>query len=607
MNILNMLKNKALNLTNNPGVYLMKNSKETIIYIGKAKNLKNRVVSYFRNVSSHNEKIKKLIENVVDFDFVVTKSEFEALILECSLIKEYKPKYNILLKDSKGYKYIKISKEEFPKISISNKKNNDGAKYFGPYISSFSVKQVVEEINRIFLLPTCKNNFSKKNVIKRPCLNFYINRCMGLCKKNVTREYYIKIIEEAIKYIKQGDVLYLEKIKKQMEKAAQEQDFEYAIKLRDKIKSIEKIHETQKVFLNNMLEADVIAFANLEDEVCFTILKIKNGKIYDKEYFILKNETGLENLKEEFLSSYYYKKKYIAKNIILHFELLNLNLYKEYLNNQAQRRVVVKIPKKGVLKNLTEMAYENCKETLALKNRCIVKENKTLKKLQKVLNIKKTPNYIEAYDISNLGDSEIVGGMVVFKNGLPYKKNYRKFKIKTIAKRDDFSSMKEVLTRRIKRFKEGLDESFKIKPDLIFIDGGKSHVLTCKDVFKKENFDVPFFGIVKNEKHKTRAIYSSEGKEIDVISLTEIFLLLTKIQEEVHRFTITFQKSVHKKNSLKLNLTEIKGIGHNIANKILKYYSSLEQLKNSDVEEISKTIKISIKQAEKIKNYMEKM
>ncbi len=599
-----ILKNKALNLTNNPGVYLMKNSKGQTIYIGKAKNLKNRVVSYFRNFSNHNERIKSLIKNVKDFDFIMTKSEFEALVLECSLIKEYKPKYNVLLKDSKGYKYIKISNEEYPKISVCTKKNKDSSKYYGPYVNSFSVKQAVQEVNSVFMLPTCKIDFSKIVRKKRPCLNFYIKKCMGLCRKKIEKEEYKKIIQEAIKYIKHGNVSYLEKMKKQMQKAAKEENFELAIKLRDKIRCIEKINEKQKVFLQENLEADAISFASLDEEICFVVLKIKNGKIYDKEDFIFKNTTYLENVKEEFLARYYYKKEHIAKNIFLGFYIPNLNLYEKYLKEQSNNSVKVKIPKKGIFKDLTEMAYENCREILNLKNKSVVKENPTLKELQNILKIEKIPDYIEAYDVSNLGDSEIVGGMVVFKNGSPYKKNYRKFKIKTTKTRDDFASMREIILRRIKRFKEGKDESFKNIPKLIFIDGGKTHILAVKDVFKKENFKVPFFGLVKDCKHKTRAICSDEG-EIEINRLRNVFILLSKIQEEVHRFTITFQKNIHKKNSLKLNLTSIEGIGENIANKILKEYSSIKELKNNKPEQISKKINISIKQAEKIKLYIE--
>ncbi len=604
MDTKNKLKKKALNLTTNPGVYLMKDKNEEIIYVGKAKNLRNRVVSYFRNLSSHDEKVKKMVENVCDFNFFVTDSEFEALVLECSLIKEYKPKYNILLKDSKGYKYIKITKENYPKISVCSKKAQDQSIYIGPYVSSFSVKQAVEEVNKIFMLPVCNTNFDQKKK-KRPCLNYYIKRCMGLCQKNISSKEYKNIIDEAIKYIKKGDIIYIKNLEKQMKKAAKEEDFENAIKFRDKINAIKKIHETQKVYLENELNADVIAFSRLEDKICFVILKLKLGKIYDKEEFIFKITTDIENTKEEFLAGYYYKKNYIPEYVILDFKIDNLNLYEEYLKNQAKRKVFVKIPERGAYKNLANLAYENSKETLNLSNKEKFKEDKTLKQLQNILQLKKIPEYIEAYDISNLGDQDLVGGMVVFKNKIPYKKNYRKFKIKTVKTRDDYACMREVIKRRIEEFEEKKDESFKILPDLILIDGGKNHVLAVEKIFKEKNFDVPFFGLVKDSNHKTRAIVSKEGT-ISIYSQKNIFLFLTKIQDEVHRFTISYQKSLHKKNTLKFDLTSIEGVGEKTALKFLKLYENMEKIKGLIPEELSKTLKINLKIAEKIINFFEK-
>ncbi len=604
MDTRNILKEKALNLTTNPGVYLMKNKNEEIIYIGKAKNLKNRVVSYFRNLSSHDEKVRKMVENVCDFNFFVTDSEFEALILECSLIKEYKPKYNILLKDSKGYKYIKITKEDYPKISVCRKKDQDQSLYIGPYVSSFSVKQAVEEVNKIFMLPVCNTNFNQKKT-KRPCLNYYIRRCMGLCQKNISSEEYNNIIDEAIKYIKKGDIIYLKNLEKQMEKAAKEEDFENAIKFRDKINAIKKIHETQKVYLENELNADVIAFSRLEDEICFVILKFKLGRIYDKEEFIFKITIDIESTKEEFLSGYYYKKNHIPEYVILDFKIRNLDLYEEYLKSQAKHKVFVKIPEKGIYKNLANLAYENSRETLNLSNKEKFKENRTLKQLQNVLNLNKIPEYIEAYDISNLGDQNLVGGMVVFKNKVPYKKNYRKFKIKTVKTRDDYACMKEVIKRRIEEFEEKKDESFRVLPDLILIDGGKNHVLAVEEIFKEKNFNVPFFGLVKDNNHKTRAIVSKKGT-ISIYSQKNVFLFLTKIQDEVHRFTISYQKNLHKKNTLTFDLTSIEGVGEKTALKFLKYYQNPEKIKNLNTEELSKTLKIKLEVAKKIINYFKK-
>lgn len=604
MDNLNKLKNKALILTTSPGVYLMKNSREEIIYVGKAKNLKNRVVSYFRNFSAQNEKVRKMVENVEDFDFIVTSSEFEALVLECSLIKQHKPKYNILLKDSKGYRYIKISDEDFPKITVCSKKKCDNAEYIGPYVNSFSVKQAVQEVNRIFMLPVCKQKLGETRKNKRPCLNYYIKQCMGVCCKKVSKDEYLNIIKEAIKYIKNGDIVSIEYMRKQMKKAADEQDFERAIKFRDRIFAIERVHQTQKVYLQCNLNADVIAFSTLEDEICFVILKFKNGRISDKEDFIFKNITGLENVKEEFLAGYYYKKEFIPPNILLNFELLNMSLYSKYLNEQAKHSVNVTVPTEGIFKNLTSMAYENSKEILNLRYKDYFKENKNLKELKNLLNLENIPKYIESYDISNLGDSSIVGAMVVFKDGVPFKKNYRKFKIKTINKRDDYASMREVLLRRIKRYAQGEDESFSILPDLILLDGGEGHVAAVRDIFLKENFNVPFFGLVKDGKHKTRAISSTHG-EISITAKRNVFLLLSKIQEEVHRFTITYQRNLRKNYMLKLSISNIEGVGEKTAEKILKHFDSYKDIKNSSSQYIAKIAHISIKKAQYILNYLQ--
>lgn len=610
MDMLNKNKDKALKLTTKPGVYLMKNLKEEIIYIGKAKNLKNRVISYFRNLNAHNLKVRKMVENVADFDFIITKTEFEALVLECSLIKEYKPKYNILLKDSKGYKYIKIPNTAFPKIEVCTKKQKDGAKYIGPFVNSFSVKQAVEEVNKIFMLPICKNDFSKPFQKKRPCLNFYIKKCMGVCQKKISSEEYLKILNQAIIYIKNGGTSYVEKIKKEMENLAKKQDFEKAIKLRDKLKAIEKITQTQKVYLNENLNADVIAYyclrmvSSFEEEICFVILKIKAGKIYNKENFIFNITSSVDNIKEDFIARYYFKKEDIPKSVILDYELKNLELYEKYLKEQANHKVEIKIPKKGVLKELAKMAYENSKEILNLKNKDIFREDETLLELKKFLNLKKTPNYIEAYDVSNLGNFGIVGGMIVFKNGGFYKKNYRKFKIKTVKNKDDYACTREILQRRIERFKKQEDESFKVLPDLIFLDGGKSHLMVAKKIFEKENFKVSCFGLVKDEKHKTRAIVSEKG-EISIKNDSKIFLMLSKIQEEVHRFTITYQKNLRKKENLKFKLNGLERIGEKTSIKILKHYENLEEIKKSTPEEISKIAKISLKKAEEILKFFE--
>lgn len=604
MHNIERLKQKALRLTKKPGVYIMKDINDKVIYVGKAKALKNRVVSYFRNLSSQNEKVRKMVSNVEDFDFILTDSEFEALILECSLIKQYNPKYNILLKDDKGYHYIKISNEKFPRITLAMRKDADGSQYIGPYISSFAVKKAIDEVNRIFMLPTCSKKLSEHRKTNRPCLNYYIKRCMGVCCKDISEKEYSGIVDSAVKYLKKGSVSSLENMKHEMEKASKELDFERAIKFRDRINAIEKINQSQKIYLNDKRNTDVISFSVTKDNICFVVLKFRAGHIVDKDSHIFNNISEEDSLFENFIASYYSEiNSDIPDVILIDYDNLDLGLYSDYIENKTGKKVKIIIPRIGDKKRLVEMAYSNATECLAARLKYKSREIKALQQLTELLKLKNPPIRIEAYDISNLGNTGIVGGMVVFENGLPVKKLYRKFEIKTVSIRNDYGSMKEMIHRRIKEFKEKNDESFKIVPDLILIDGGKGHITAVKEVLEKEDFNIPCFGIVKDSKHRTRAI-SGFGGEISITSFKNAFSLLTRIQDEVHRYTISYQRKIRKKTNFQIELMSIDGIGEKRAIKILKHFKSKNGLLDADAVEISKVAGVGIEKANEIISFI---
>ena len=470
------LSEKARNLTHDPGVYLMKDKKGEIIYIGKAKNLKNRVSQYFQpNNPSHTEKVRRMVENVEDFDYIVVGSEFEALVLECSLIKQNAPKYNILLKDDKGYHYIRVEKGPYPRITAQKQLlKDDGADYLGPYTSSYSVTQTVDEVNKIFGLPTCNKKFPQEFRKTRPCLNYHIKQCMGVCRGRISEAEYRAVFDEALAYIKKGGGSLLSRLEKQMEEAAEALDFERAARLRDRIRAIRHIADTQKVFLINSREQDVIAFAQNMNHAAVAVLKFRNYRLSDKDDYVFPDVYDLPTVRQEFLNQYYLQNGDIPPRILIDEAFDGDTLLSEYLSEKLGRKVSILVPQKGDSKKMVEMAFQNATEKLSKQVMRTGREVAALDELAKLLGLKKPPAYIEAYDISNLGESAKVGGMVVFENGRPLKKAYKKFKIREVEGQDDYSSMREVLTRRLTHYMEEKDsgEGFGRLPDLILLDGG---------------------------------------------------------------------------------------------------------------------------------------
>lgn len=589
------LREKTSKLTTAPGVYIMKDKNNNIIYIGKAKNLHRRVSSYFRENPNHTAKISAMVSNVNDYDFIVTNSEYEALLLECSLIKQHQPKYNILLKDDKGYHYIRISDDQYPRITAEKNTLKSGV-YSSPYTSGLIARETVNEVNRVFKLPTCNRKFPQDFRKQRPCLNYHIKNCMGVCTGKISRSEYLTIIEQAKSFIKNGSSESIERMEKEMNQASENLDFEKAIMLRDRIASIKKSAQKQKIIDNSIENADIIATSEFDDKIYVSVLMYRNNRLYDKTVIEFGNNSD-DDILNSFIMQYYYNREDIPKTIIVEYLPEDYNLIQEMVNNRHGKKVTFSVPKKGNQMELLKLAKNNNAEYVALQNNRTGKEITALEQLGKLLGLEKTPEYIEAYDISNLSNESIVAGMVVFENGRPLKKAYKRFTVKQIQYQNDYESMYEVLTRRLMHIinQEG-DEYFRRTPDLILLDGGKGHVSTITELIQDLGLNIPVFGMVKNDKHRTRAI-ASEGREIQINNLQSAFMLVTRIQDEVHRYSVSYMHSKHKKKTYLSELTTVKGIGEKKSEKLLIKYKTKDNLKKATPEELAQTIGINLSTA----------
>lgn len=601
------LRKKAMALPKSPGVYLMKNEKGKIIYVGKAKALKNRVSQYFGSQNTHSVKVRKMVENVFDFDYIMTDSEFEALVLECSLIKQYSPKYNILLKDDKGYSYIKITKGDWPKISAVKQKSKDSAQYIGPYTSSFSVTSSVDEARKIFMLPGCNKNFPKDIGKGRPCLNYYIKQCSAPCTGKVSCADYNEAVNSAVKFLQGDSSKIISELTSEMEQAAENLEFEKAAKLRDRIASIRKVNEKQKVAGSDVREQDVFALAQSEDKHCLSVLRFFDGRLRDSEWFIFDDIDTLPETRREFITRFYSMGRTIAKRITVDGEVSDSELLTQWLSETAGRKIEINIPQRGRQLELVTMCRNNASQKLALSMGRSGKTTAALDELARLLGLSKPPVFIESYDISHTAGSDNVAGMVVFKNGQPFKKNYRRFAIKGFEGQDDYGSMAEVISRRLNRYVEEQDteEGFGILPDLILLDGGIGQVNAVLPIIKAFGFDIPVYGMVKDSKHRTRAI-ASDGGEIAINSKRQAFTLISTIQEEVHRYSVAYHHSKHKKSMLNATLTKIDGVGEKKSKALLKHFKTITAIKEASIEELCKAEGINRVIAEKVYNYFRK-
>lgn len=597
------LRRKAMALPLTPGVYIMKSKDKKIIYIGKAKALKNRVSSYFGSHSNHSLKVIRMVENVDDFDYILCDTEFEALVLECSLIKQHMPKYNILLKDDKGYNYIKITKEEFPRISECKQMDDDNATYIGPFISNFSVKNAVEETLKIFKLPTCNKKFPRDYNKSRPCLNGFMGNCCALCNGRISKEEYVASVEDAVAFLKGGSAAAVREMTAKMQEYSENLEFEKAAKLRDRIKAIKNLDEKQKVVSINVPEEDVFALVNSTKKACFNVIRFQNGKLTDSEHWLIDSIDDLPQARLELIERYYSMRDRVPSRIAVDGEIADEELLHQYLESLRKKKVELIHPQKGEHLAIVNLCIKNANEHLAQNQGRLGREMAALEELGNLLGLTKAPEYIESYDISHTFGADNVAGMVVYHNGRPMKKAYKRFSIKGFDGQNDVGSMNEVLTRRFKHYYEDDDDStFKILPDLILLDGGQPQVNAVLPVIRQMKLDVPVFGMVKDNKHRTRAI-AYDGGEIEINSHRAAFTLVSSIQEEVHRFAITYHHKKHQKSSFSTSLTNINGIGDKKAKALLKHFKTISAIKSSSVDDLLQVKGISEKNAQDIVSY----
>ncbi len=594
------LYEKARSLPLLPGVYIIRDKNDEIIYIGKAKELRKRVSQYFKDGADHLPKVQKMVDNAFSFDVIVTNSEFEALTLECSQIKLHSPKYNILLKDDKGYNFIKISKEPFPRITAEFQVLDD-SKYLGPYMSSFAVREMVATAQQIFRLPTCSRVFPRDFGKERPCLNFHIKKCMGLCRGKISRQDYNEIIDSAVKFIKQDTDKIIEVLQHNMEEAAEELNFEKAALIRDQINAINKLSAGQNVVNDSLQSHDFISVAGSGKNCCVAVLRFRGGRLMDKKEHVFFGEENTDDVRDEFLVQFYSTEQ-PPKNVLLDAMPMDEDIV-EYIQKQSKTKVNVSFVQKGENLKIIKMAYTNAVDRLARESGRLDKSQRFLDELANMLGLPQAPHTIESYDISNWGDGTSVAGMVVFEDGKPKKSGYRTFKMRTVAGTDDYASMQETLSRRVAEFEKGTGGQFGIKPDVIFLDGGKGQLSSVLEILAGTAFrDVPVFGMVKDSKHRTRAMVGRDG-EIAIAMHKGIFKFVTEIQDEVHRFSIEYQRRNRKSKSYAVTLTKVPGIGRKKAENLMRKFKTVANVKNAEMGDLIEAEGISYKDARNIYYY----
>lgn len=580
-----VLANKAARLPLQPGVYLMRDQSGIILYVGKAKALKNRVSQYFHRSAAHTPKVRAMVSQVADFDTIVTNSELEALLLECNLIKLHRPKYNILLKDDKAYPYLRVSVQEpYPRLSLAYRPADDGARYFGPYRSSAVIRSTIRTVQQLFGVPTCKLRFPQDIAKSRPCLNYQIHRCMGLCRGEISPQQYHELFEQVLSFLN-GDIDgVIAQLTEQMEQASEAMAFEKAATLRDRIRLLGGLAERQRVAVGAETECDVIAAAQNAQTVCFAVLMVRSGRLIDKEYrlFSVERVGSADEVMGEFLSAYY--TKMIPKKILLDRAVEDQQLLAQLLCNRAARKVELLTPKRGQGRELCEMAAKNAAEELSVRESRAQRKQKDLSELQRALGLSTFPARIEAYDISNTGASGMVGGMVVFEQGLPKRSDYRRFSIESLQAPDDYVATKEVIYRRLERAWAG-DEGFLPLPDLILLDGGAGHLHMVQEMFDALEVKIPLFGMVKDQKHRTRDLVG-QGGEVGLKRSSPAFTLCGTIQEEVHRFAIAYHRKARQKTVMRSAMPDLPGLGEGRKKALLQHFGSLAGVKTATYEQL---------------------
>lgn len=581
------IKEDLKKLPERPGVYIMKDKNDNILYVGKAVILKNRVRQYFQKTNK-TERIKKMVLQIDHFEYIVVDSEMEALILECNLIKLHRPKYNVLLKDDKMYPYIKITlNEDYPTVRITRKKFNDGAKYFGPYTNAFAVKETVEFLNKTFKLKHCRKIF-KDGKYETPCLNYHIKRCMGICQGNVSKEEYMKVINQVIDVLDGKSEALIKQIDADMQKASSELNFEKAAELRDKKISLENLMQKQKMDSFSENNIDVIGIVKYLDKASIEVFNIRNSRMIGGENFILKDveEFSESDLIFDFMKQYYNNGN-VPDKIMFRYEFPDMELARNLLMKIGNKKnLEFKIPKRGEKVKLIDMAERNAKISMQNKTDSIENEG-LLVELMNLLHLKELPKRIESFDISNISGTDTVAGIVVFENAKPKKSDYRRLKIRTVEGQNDVGCMREVLMRRLKYCKEDFDgkSPYSSSPNLILMDGGISQVRVAKNVVREYGLTIPVFGMVKDSKHRTRTIVDEDGREYEIKS-NELFNLVTFLQDEVHNTAIEYHRKLRQNRVRESELDKVDGIGEKKKKALLQRFKSVRKIKEASVEEL---------------------
>ena len=602
------LREKANDLPLTPGVYLMMDKTGKVIYVGKAKKLKNRVSQYFQDSAAHTVKTRQMVSQVDRFDTIFVSSEFEALVLENSLIKRHSPKYNILLKDDKGYPFVRLSRETYPRFSLVNKMAADSARYFGPFGGRQETRQALDAVCAALRLPTCRRQFPRDIGAERPCLNFHMGRCDGFCRPEMTAEEYNRRIEQAVLLLEGKSKQLLREMTAEMEAEAEALKFEQAALLRDRINAISALGKKQMVIAGLCADTDIWGLYRGSGKCCYAVLHVEKGQLTGRETELF--TAPVEEPEEEMLSAltaqYYLPRSILPHEILLPLDTEDCEELSEVLTRRAGHKVWVHVPQRGEKAELLAMARRNAAQEAERATTDAERVAHTLELLQKMLDLPSPPGRMESFDISNTGKSDIVASMVVYSGTRPLKSAYRRFQIKGLdGHPDDYASMAEVLTRRLQRAADG-DEKFLPLPDIFLIDGGETHAKTAQQVADRFGVDVPIFGMVKDDRHRTRALVTPEGREIGISGNQAVFSLIGQIQEETHRFAITYHHQRHGKSTLRSALDEIPGVGPKRREELKRAFGTIKAIREADVEALSAVIPRSAAEAVYRKFHTEK-
>ena len=583
------LKEKARSLPYAPGVYIMRDKTDKVIYVGKAKKLKNRVSQYFQDTASHTPKTRIMVSKIHHFDVIVAASEFEALVLECSLIKRYMPKYNILLKDDKGYPYLRMNmKDCYPKLELVSKLAEDGADYYGPYGGRSVTHDVIEAIRLTLKLPGCSKQFPRDIGKERPCLNYHMNQCAGWYQENKSCAEYRETMLQARELLKGNYKSVADQIREQMLSAAEELEFELAASLRDRLNAVENLGQKQLVTAGTLADTDVVGYGETEAKACFAVLHFSGGNLLDKDYEVFVRPDDKTEAVSSLLKQYYLSRGLAPKRVLLPFEMEDGELFAQLLEQQLGRKPKIHIPQRGDNMRLVELACKNAFEEAQRVTGNEERVSATLVLLGRILGIE-VPERIESYDISNISGTDIVASMVVFQDGKPRKSDYKRFKLEGLSNQDDYASMEQIIHRRFLHYKAG-DKGFEKTPDLLLIDGGISHANIALRALQELDLHFPVFGMVKDDRHRTRALVTPEGNEIQIDHNPSIFSLIGRIQEETHRFAITYHRQLRSKRLRYSELDGIPGIGPKRKQELLRQFKSLTAIGNATLPELERLL-----------------